>query len=169
MKVEMSPLLEQLKLYWESTGVKLGSGVTEQAIKAFETGYGVYLPADFHDYFRFIGGMEKEGDADDSMMSFWPLESVKSVPEKLVQFAGIPDYSRVTANLRDPQYYFVFADWMIWSQVYAIRLTPNRNDENHIMWICGSEHCYIIANSFSELINSYLQDPESILVPKELA
>lgn len=165
----MSILIEQLKGYWASTGVKLGSGVAEKEIEAFEAKYGIYMPEDFRNYFRLIGGMEKEGESDDSATSFWPSESIKSVPERLVQFAGIPDYSRVTENLKEPQFYFVFADWMMWSQVYAIRLTAKRDDENHMMWICGSEHCYIIAKSFSEFINNYLQDPESILVPKELA
>jgi hypothetical protein len=159
----MNLLTERLRNYWSSTGVNLCSGASRQALKSFESTYGIRLPEDFHDFISTIDGME-DGYSDNNMVSFWPIDGIKSVPEKLITFAGIPDYSRIANRLREPDSYFVFADFLIWSHVYAIKLRSKLGEKNQVLWICGSEYRKI-AESFSDFLQRYLDDPESLLIP----
>src|SRR5262245_9005382 len=160
----MNILTERLRNYWSSIGVRLGSGVSQPALKSFESNYGVEFPEDFHDYISTIGGME-EGFSDSNLVSFWLFDQIKSVPEMLTHFAGIPNYSRIGKHLKEPDSYFVFADFLIWSHVYAIKLNSNQSEKNQILWICGSEHKQI-AESFSIFLQMYLDDPESLFIPR---
>ncbi|HEU4386565.1 MAG TPA: SMI1/KNR4 family protein [Blastocatellia bacterium] len=160
----MGRLTENLKNYWSSIGTTTRSGVDPTSIASFESRYNVRFPEDFRDYITTIDGIE-DGNWDDEMISFWPLHCVKSVPEALTPFAGIPDYSRIANRLRDASSYFVFADFLIWSHVYAIRLGTRGSDKNNILWICGSKY-YSVAESFSDFLQMYLDNPESIVFPK---
>jgi len=81
-----------------------------------------------------------ERESDNEMLSFWPLDSIKSVPECLSDFGGIPDYSKIESRLKEASSYFVFADYLIWSHVYAIRLSPSGAEPRHILWLDGSEY-----------------------------
>lgn len=160
----MDRLAERLKNYWASIGAAARSGVDLSTIESFESHYDVRIPDDFRDYVSTIDGFE-DGDWDNEMISFWPLHCVKSVPEALTPFAGVPDYSRIASRLRDASSYFVFADFLIWSHVYAIRLGKTGSDKSPILWICGSKY-YSAAESFSDFLMMYLDNPESIVWPK---
>jgi hypothetical protein len=152
----MQTPIDRLIEYWRATGVYFRLGTSEQDIHEFEIIHGVILPHDFRDYVRHVGGMVSTGHLDDEMFSFWPLESMKNVAEDFY----------IPINMEQPQSYFVFADWMIGSQHYAIRLTPKPSDISPIVWMC--EQCYVVADSFSEFLQAYLDDRESIIAPKEL-
>ena len=157
---------ERLKQYWSSIGAGVRPGVAQTSLESFESKYDITLPGDFRDYFSTIDGME-EGCWDNEMIRFWQLHCVKSVPEALSHFAGVPDYSRIARRLSEASSYFVFADFLIWSHVYAIKLGSRRPDRNQILWICGSKH-HLIAESFSDFLQMYLENSDSILFPKKL-
>src|ERR1051325_6340640 len=135
----MNTLTERLMSYWSSINIELGPGVSRQAINSFEAHYGVEFPQDFRDYISTIGGMQ-EGFSDNNIVSFWPFHQIKSVPEKLASFAGIPNYSQIANRLPEAGSYFVFADFLIWSHVYAIKLSSNPAEKNYVLWMCGTEH-----------------------------
>jgi len=155
----------RLRDYWSSIRVDVRPGVSHQAIQSFESKNGVLLPGDFSQYLLSADGMNGS-QSDDALISFWPLDSVATIPECLSDFAGIPDYSQIGTHLRDAGSYFVFADYLIWSHVYAIKLSPCRADRDLILWVCGSNYC-LVAESFSEFLQMYLDDPESVLFPSE--
>jgi hypothetical protein len=158
----MDSLGERLKSYWDTAGIKVRGGTSQQAIISFELKYGVCLTQDLRDYHSIVDGME-DGESDDSMLSFLPLSFIKNVMEDLIEFGGIPDYRKLKKRLPQPHGYFVFADFLIRSQVYAIRLSPNRSDATPVIWICG-EHWRTIASSFSDFAEKYLTGNGAILL-----
>ena len=161
----MSELSEQLKGRWESEGASTRPGISQRKISSFEARYGVSLPEDFRDYFCTVDGME-EGLSDNALISFWPLDEVEPVTRRVVEHSGIPDYSGIAKKLKGADSYFAFADFLIWSHVYAIRIGAP-HEKNEIVWICGSHHS-VIADSFSDFIKAYLKDPDDILGPAPL-
>jgi cell wall assembly regulator SMI1 len=87
----MQDLVERVKQRWISQGVKPRHGATEQQINAFESRHDLRLPADLQQYFALVDGME-DGDMDDDLFSFLPLDHVKATTEGLVKFCGIPEW-----------------------------------------------------------------------------
>jgi hypothetical protein len=83
------------------------------------------------------------------------------VPEVVATFRGTPDYGPITQTLPDAGEYFAFADYMMWSHVYAIRLTAAGNDAP-VVWICGAE-CTELTPTFEALCELYTRDPEAVL------
>ena len=162
---EMSELSEQLKVRWESEGASTRPGISQRKISAFEARYGVHIPEDFRDYFCTVDGME-EGLSENALISFWPLNKVEPVTRRVVEHSGVPDYSQIARKLKDAGSYFAFADFLIWSHVYAIRIGAP-HEKNEIVWICGSHHS-VIADSFSAFIRAYLKDPNDVLCPAPL-
>jgi hypothetical protein len=158
----MGSLGERLKSYWDSAGIKVRGGTSQQALISFELKYGVCLTRDLRDYHSIVDGME-DGEADASMLSFLSLSSIKNVMEELIKFGGIPDYRKLKECLPQTHRYFVFADFLICSHVYAIRLSPNRSDATPVIWICG-KHWRTIASSFSDFAEKYLAGNGAILL-----
>jgi hypothetical protein len=150
----MPTLAERLRERWVSTGITVRPGARLEMIRAFESRYGVSLPPDLWDYFTTVDGMER-WKSDEKMLEFLHLEAVKSVPEELADFRGIPDYGNIVHTLPNPERYFVIADFMITSRVYAIRLSDDASQETPVVWICGDHHGRI-AGSFTEFGEKYL-------------
>ena len=160
----MQSLTEKLREYWESNHFHIRSGLPPEAIQRFEAKYNVVLPADLHEYFRAIDGME-DGDSDNELVAFLPLADIKPVPEELRTFAGTPDYTSICDGLPAAPKFFVFADYMITSHVYAIRLSQDPEAPTPVIWICGP-YWSDIAPSFSVFIEDYLTDFERVRFPR---
>jgi hypothetical protein len=153
--------IERLRRHWLSTGIRVRSGVPVHEVEAFERRYQVHLPADFRWYFTALDGME-QGEADPEMFSFLPLRLVRPIPEELAQFAGIPDYSEIMETLPEPHRWFVFVDYLIFSAVYAIRLSASA-EGTPVIWIGHGRHHRIMASSFSSFMETYLANPCALL------
>ena len=150
----MLTLPERLRERWAVCGVQIRPGVRPKEIRAFESRYRVALPPDLRDYFMTVDGMER-GDGDEDMLEFLHLGAVKSVPEELANFRGIPDYGNIVNTLSNPEQYFVIADFMITSHVYAIRLSDDASEETPVVLVRGDIHRRI-AGSFTEFGERYL-------------
>ena len=83
-----------------------------------------------------------------------------AVPEVVVPFAGIPDYSRISDVLPNASEYFAFADCMIWSHVFAVRVAPAAATE--VVWLCGTTYA-VVAPTFDAFWELYLSDPDAAL------
>jgi hypothetical protein len=162
-EVKMKSLTERLRGYWDSNHIHIRSGLSPEAIQRFETQYNVVFPSDLREYLLVIDGMD--GETDNELLEFLPLADVKPVPEELASFAGIPDYSSICDGLPDASKFFVFADYMIRSHVYAIRLRADSHASTPVIWICGP-YWSEIAPSFSAFIENYLEDFERIRFPR---
>lgn len=154
-------LIEKLKDCWRQNGCTIRAGSSQAEITAFEQRYSVRLPSDLRTYFATVDGMA-EGESDANMFSFFPLKQVKSIPEELADFGGIPDYSGIMRSLPDPQHWFMIADYLIASAVFAVCLHAAA-DETPIVWIgSGNEH-QVIAGSFSKFVEIYLARPLNLV------
>ncbi len=141
-------------------------GASAVTIAEFEHRNRVVLPEDVRLYYSFMDGMEN-WDLAEEMISFWQLSEIGSVPEKLSDCRGIPDYSEIGSVLPDATSYFVFADHSIWLNVYAMKLTSDRSNRSPIIWICG-KLWQPLAESFAAFMDEYAADPWSIVCPKSL-
>lgn len=143
-----------LKNRWVSLGIDINPGVSAEALAAFESKYHVSLPADLRDYFFAVNGMA-EGLGDDALIRFWSLDEVKPITDGPPEFSD-PSYIEEAESL------FLFADYCIWSHAYAIRLSSDSDAPNPVL-VIGGEKPERISDSFSELVSSYLRDPDRLL------
>jgi hypothetical protein len=153
----MSSIGERLNSFWLAQGMPPRSRATEKQLQRFELRYGVPLPPDLRDYFALVDGMDDTWAWDEDHFSFWTLARVESASE-----------SYADQFLKDQSSYFVFADYLISSTVYAIHLTPQGGKGNLVMGIrVGGTFCKrkyevgIMADSFSEFAERYLADDMS--------
>jgi hypothetical protein len=98
-------------------------------------------------YFAAVDGMNGEMD-DQRMITFWPLEQVKRVTEELLEEP--PEHAP----------YFLFADFLIWSHGYAIRLSSDPWDANPVVLVPADGTVQPVATSFSDFIARYLADDQ---------
>jgi hypothetical protein len=155
---------EAIRDRWVSSGVVVRPGLPTEQISAFEHRYGVLLPEELRQFYGLMDGMG-DGETDEELISFWPLSEVGSVPEKLSDFRGIPDYGGIEASLPDASSYFVFADHSIWVHVYAVRLGPDPAGSGPVVWIGGKDCWEQITASFAEFLRRYEESPRCVLFP----
>ncbi len=157
----MMTSIDRLRSHWSQEGIRIRPGVSLQQIEAFERRYQVRLPPDLRQYFTKVDGMEA-GETDHDMFSFLPLEAVKSLPEELAHFGGIPDFTEIMWSLPDPHCWFVIVDYLITSAVYAIRLAAVP-ESTPVLWIGSGKHHRVVAPSFSGFADKYLANPFDLL------
>lgn len=130
---------------------------------SFEAHYRVRLPADVRDYFRAVDGMA-EGCEDKALFGFLPLAAIKSVPEELARMDGIPDYSGIIQTLDAAARCFVFAEFLVWSHVYALRLSADPSAETPVIRISGGRYA-VMSHSFTDFAEAYLANADAVLFP----
>ena len=138
---------------WKSTGIACPPGVAPADIAAFEDRYHVDLPSDLREYFLTVNGMDPSDRCDDDLFSFFPLQEVATIAERL------PDRCSKFAEASN---YFMFADHSIALPTYAIRLSSNPDDPNPVASVYsdfGAIEVEVFFNSFTDFVNHYLDDP----------
>ncbi len=145
---------QSLKTHWLLHDIEVNDGVSEAALESFEAKYAVVLPADLRDYFLCVNGMP-QGASDEALIRFWMLEEVKPLPEVA------PDYSS-PQYIDSPESLFLLADYSLWAHAYAIRLTTPPAKSNEV-FVIGGDSPVLLFSSFSELVDSYLTDKDSLL------
>ncbi len=154
----MSDLIERLKAKWIADGLTLRPGASTEALGAFESRYGVVLPPAFRSYLAAVDGMTEDQDrdwpSDRHSFCFWGLPALLSVRDYCsYQMPGDPT-GREGADWTDR--WFPFADFLIHSHAYAIRLTADPNDGGTVcLWDFGQER-YPVAPSFEDFLDIYL-------------
>ncbi|HEY7153734.1 MAG TPA: SMI1/KNR4 family protein [Gemmataceae bacterium] len=155
----MSESIEQrVKAFWQVNGAMPRPGVTSADLRSFEQRICRALPADVAKFYLCVNGTV---ETTEWLFEAWPLEKVGSVPDVVTLFKGIPDYSDIADTLPDASEYFAFADCMIWSQVFAVRLGPS-SGSTQVVWLSGSSYA-VIAPTFDAFWNLYLSDPDAAL------
>jgi SMI1 / KNR4 family (SUKH-1) len=112
----------------------------ETDISDFEQRNNVKLPADFREYLLRLSGIEEDPD----LFCFWPLSRL--APPDSPAFISV-----------ELDRFFVFADYLIESQYYAIYLGDDPLLQNRVVSPDVSNK-RVIATSFSEFIQLYLID-----------
>ncbi|MES1213430.1 MAG: SMI1/KNR4 family protein [Singulisphaera sp.] len=160
-KAGIAELIETLRNRWTQQGLTLRPGLTVQQIGSFENRYKIKLPEDLRQFYLAVDGME-EGQADDDFFSFLRLQAVKTIPEELARFSGIPDYTEITSTLAEPERWFVIVEYMIFSAAYAISLSA-RAEENAVLCILDGKQHRVVAPSFVGFVREYLENPMKLL------
>jgi hypothetical protein len=157
----LEPVEKRLLAFWRESGAVPRPGVSAADLRACEDRIGRSLPDDVAKFYRCVNGTE---ETTDWLFEAWSLEKLGSVPEVVTCFAGIPDYSRIATRLPEAADYFAFADYMIWSRVFAVRLAPG-STPTQVVGLCGDSYVYI-APTFDEFWERYLIDPDAALFAK---
>lgn len=143
---------------WRRDKISIRRGVGPDAISAFQSEYGVALPADVRDYFLFVDGMGDE--MDEGLYRFWPLSEVKPVHEELADTEWGSSYPDRFAY---PDC-FVFADHCISCWDYAVKLTRDPLQPAPVFRVTGGDPpVEMMAASFRDFMASYADNPDSIM------
>jgi hypothetical protein len=148
------PILD-LENYWERQRYDHGPPSAPDDIATLELRYGVCVPDDLRRYFVVLNGGDHgaDGTIDNEMITFWNLSQFRPASEEFPELS-FPDASR----------WFIFADYMIASHFYAIRLSSSRSDATPVAVLYDNSPV-IVADSFSSFVTSYLKGDWSVLVP----
>jgi hypothetical protein len=143
---------EILTLRWGASGD--GKAVTEDAdtVGAFTARHAVVLPTDFRAYLlnvdkRLYGKYDFGPSRGGDLYCFWHLEELTRVQEECPGYTGFEDGAP----------HFVFCDFLIWSNAYAICLAPDKL--GLVTGILARDVCHPVAESFTAFIEAYLADP----------
>lgn len=157
---DICELAERVARAWSESGVEPRPGVDARALDDFLLHNGVRAPEELASFYRATNGIE----SDANLFAVWTLGAVRRVPEALGDFRGAPDYGEIAQALPDAEAYFVFADYMIWSHVFAVRAPAVEGAAlGPVVWICGSEYG-VAAPTFADFWEHYLRDPLGTVV-----
>ncbi|MDB4908080.1 MAG: Cell wall assembly/cell proliferation coordinating protein [Gemmatimonadetes bacterium] len=144
----MTELLSALGAYWRSKGAEPAGGASPAEIAAFERDRGVRLPADVRDYFATLNGIQ-DASWDDEFIAFWPLHRVRSVAAELGHQEAVP------ARAAE---FFCFADYSIWCNAYAVRLSTDGAAPTEVVAVYSGHDLVPAASSLSAFLRHYLND-----------
>ncbi|RSK36312.1 SMI1/KNR4 family protein [Hymenobacter metallilatus] len=152
--------LSELNDLWKKAKIRTVDTATEQQVSEFEATHNLIIPHDLRGYFVAVNGTDRL--PDNEFYTFCTLEQFQPITKVLDAWKnGIPRHSDVLEKIGSPQNCFVFADYSIYLFAYAIRLYPTESAQNEVYAICGGEY-RIIAKSFSEFIDLYLQQADEL-------
>jgi len=148
---------QEFREFWVSRGIPAPrSGASEASIAAFEQERGVMLPPDFRQFFELMDGADDSATA--GALTFWPLSELRPIPEVMNGTSNPCMDLRVPTSLPGFEGYYVFADFLIWSNFYAISLAPGT--EGAVVFVHGTDW-FRVGSSFSEFLHSYSQEASS--------
>jgi cell wall assembly regulator SMI1 len=161
----MTTLADGLLQMWRDEELALNPGASKDEIQSFEERNGVVIPEDMRQVFERANGMANNM-WDGDMIAFHPLERMVTLCEE--EGCRLPEHRHDPTLLGDVGNIFVFADYLISSHYYAIRLFPaSHHAPNEVLWLLNKMHA-VIAPSFSGFLERYIADRNSILFPDEL-
>jgi hypothetical protein len=144
---------EKLQHYWAATDTPFHVAPPEQlTARQLERKYDVQLPKDFRDYLELSCPTDEE-TFDEPGTSWWPLARIKSIVEEYEYPVENPEVAECAAK------YLFFADFMLWCWAWAIDCSDGKN-RGRIAVIGGGDR--FVADSFSEFVDKYLEDPRSV-------
>ena len=152
--------IERLALAWNEEGVECREGASPAAIATFENEHSITFPNDVRRFYMEFNGTI---GTDDELNAFWSLDEIDSVPKKLSDFTGVPNYGGIESNLPNAEDYFVFADHSIWVHVFAMQLRGHSPLNAPVMWIANGRTFDRIAESFAAFWELYLADPNRLI------
>jgi len=148
-------LWERIRETWRLSGAGLRARVSAAHVEAFERCYRVVLPVDVRTYLQTVDGTGRD-HLEGGMNSFWPLADIVPVHVALDDRDGFVHSERWSF----PDC-FVFADHMVESWWYAVKLTADPTQPAPV-YVVGKTDGGQVSNSFAEFMTRYANDPQSI-------
>lgn len=130
---------------WRDADITVNSPLACSEIAKFEVKRRIDLPGDFKSYLSVADGMQ-DGQTDENVMSFLSLKLM----DENTQWQPL---EKKCVNL-------VFAEFLIFSHVYALRI-PTGGGNSAVVARDGTHELHL-ADSFELFVESYLADPEEI-------
>ena len=156
-----STLIDDVVARWHATNAWPEPGVAPERLDAFEAKHHVRLPRRFRALYERVNGTH----GDENLLRFYPLDEIRPLAEEDAVVRRLVG-SWPERGLPDAESYFVFADYMIFSHVYALRLSPPEvADPNPVLWVLSGTQHEEIASCFDEFLAMYDDDADSILFP----
>lgn len=152
-------IIHRLKNFWQENTIWNFQTASLSDIAGFSIRYKLCLPEDLANYFNIVNGTQD--DCDDNLFEFYSLSQFETVKDGLEEWQGIPNYKGISELLPDAENCFVFGNYCFHLFAYAIRLNAEEQAVNEVYVICGQQF-KVIAHSFSEFLNLYLEDNELI-------
>ena len=142
----------KLKQHFLDDGVRINQPATEKEILLFEKLHNILLPNDLKEYFLLFNGTG-EGNFGDSGYAFFSLDELKLVVDE----SSTSDEKEIYKDC------FAFSDYMVWCWGYVIKLSETVGDNPVYSIHLEKPPKHKVANSFSEFINLYLEDPDDVI------
>jgi len=156
-KLSVEPWRQVIR-YWRRSGIVIRPGVSMAEIESFQLKHGVSVPSDFLQYLLTVDG-SSDGDMDDDLFRFWPLSEVVPVHDELDERGGVVYPYRFAY----PDC-FVFADYLVNSWLYAIKLTADPTQPAPVYRVTASKNPgEQMFASFREFMESYAAKPSNIV------
>ncbi len=123
-------------------------GASPEALTRFEAKYGIILPPEMRELYATFNGMD---EMDDSWLRIHPIEEVVSVCDFDPSWPSGPSWTK---------HWFLFADYLIDSHAYLVRLSATPGDPGPVVsWGYGEEDKrMVIAHSFAGFLEGYALD-----------
>jgi hypothetical protein len=152
--IDAAPILSEVVARWRDRGIAR-RGATREAFDQVEQRCGARLPCDLKALLCLADGMD-DGNMDDLMIRFWPIEEMRSAVEEA------PD-----GDPRPYEGFFTFADYSLWSHGYSIKMGDSGGSVNEgVVAVVGGPLPVVVASSFAEFVENYLRCPERLFVKK---
>lgn len=137
--------------------------VRDEVLAEFEAKNHLYLPADFREYLRRCNGCNYDDwhDSHDEvgdvrgLMEFFPFETMELI-RGTEGTSATSDLERVSA-------YLCFADYLIGSHLYGIRLSSDPAALTPVVAWFGPSDLLQVASSFTEFVGIYVNEPKRLL------
>ena len=146
--------IRELLEFWQETETQHRPGVCMPAIDSFECTYGVVLPEDLREYFLAANGLY-EWDEDNRLVEFYPLEELRPATEPR------PQHVDLLAEIPDPRTWFVIADYLVSSHVFAVQLRDVAAAGGAVISAYGPLW-RIVARSWAEFLHRHVWLPRSV-------
>jgi hypothetical protein len=142
--------------YWSQCGISIRSGATTRKVEEFQLRNGVILPKDVLEYLQTVDGSGHD-EMDDAYYRFWPLSEIRPVHEVLDDSRGVVYPDRFSY----PDC-FVFADHLLDSWLYAVKLTGDPDQPAPVYRVLAKDvPGERMSCSFREFMICYANDPKS--------
>ena len=144
---------ERLQRHWCDTGARIiTTEQSEEIVRNLEQKYSITLPDDFREYLGLC--CPKDDHCYDEEISWWPMDRIKNIVEEYKH-----EVTERTIAQHAEKYIF-FADYAIWCWAWAIACGKDEN-WGRVVVISGRDR--FVADSFSEFVDRYIDDPRQLL------
>lgn len=156
---------ERLKAFLQSHGDLVKAGAAPGEIAQFERRYGVSLPLTFRDYLLAMNGSAENYGL--GILRLWALKDIKPLSDEISgnspQCTGTI-HSLYSAPIAHSEDYYVFADALYESQLYAIRIVPDGQDD--VILLDGGEP-KTVAETFTQFVSLLIASPAKLRLPTD--
>lgn len=136
---QFQTVIQKIQERLDEFGIVLNPPATTAAIEEFERVYGLTIPADILSFYSYCNGFE-------ALTDFFNVLSLEEITREQINYqTGIVGRE------------FIFAEYMIYSDSWNIRLTPNGHFEYEIINSNhGTDEVVVLTNSLADFIVRYL-------------